>query len=132
GAVAGVIYTRNTGNDLPGVELRVDATNHFYFGTNANTWIQSTGVYNDNQLHIAMLRRQGRHLDIRVDGAPSGTPMDVDPIDASAVGVPGFVGGSESIEYLKGDIMSLLGFDATLDDAAVSKVETQLKAYYGL
>ncbi|WP_394824000.1 hypothetical protein [Pendulispora albinea] len=133
--VAGVIYAKNASNSpFPGVQLfATGLPSQFWAGTDADTRIKSTKSgavgYADGQMHIAVLRRSGTSLELRVDGAVVGSLVNTKDVNTS--GFNALIGGAPDVEFLKGDIALLLGIHGTVTDAQEIQVETYMRNRYG-
>jgi len=134
-----IIYEKVEDNDPfngPQLYVTLQPNSRFSMGINNLTRMPSTDAgYEDNKVHMAMLRRTGNSLDMRVDGAATGSPIaDAGVVDVSASRSAALIGANRTgeIQLLVGDIATVIGIPHTVSDADVAQVEAYLKERYGL
>jgi hypothetical protein len=94
----------------------------------------------DASVHVVGARRAGATLEIRVDGAASGSIMSamVASVDVSAVGWTANIGQNgyntpiAEFQQLHGDIAEMVGVNGSLTLAELADLEDYLKSRYGI
>jgi hypothetical protein len=95
----------------------------------------STAGFNDGKARLYGARREGTTLEVRVNGAISGS-ASVAAVDISAPGQFVFVGGQQTssgvIQALQGDVAEIVAIGGTTSASDRAKLEAYLKTKYGL
>lgn len=120
--------------NIPPSQQSVALTGFVGMASNAPTnFVFTTTAYNTNKPHVFALRRQGKTLDLFVDGASVASATATSNVDVSNPNVPVRIGadGDANLLRLDGDIGEMLAVKGALAPSDQTSLQAYLKAKWG-